>query len=205
MRSLTLLPIAALTLAAAEPKEILLWPNGAPGSEGKTGGETLVKRDDGLRRVAGIHKPSVTLYLPDKPTGAAVLLLPGGGHQYLSIDNEGTTVAKWLADRGVAGVVVKYRLAREEGSTYKVEVEALRDTQRAIRLVRSHAKEWQIDPDRIGVMGFSAGAQLAALAGLRFDRGEQGAPDPIDRISSRPSFQALIYGGVADATIPKDA
>jgi acetyl esterase/lipase len=207
MRSLILLPIAALTLAAAEPKEILLWPNGAPGSEGKTGAETLVKRDDGLRRVAGIHKPSITLHLPEKPTGAAVLLLPGGGHQYLSIDNEGHFVANWLAEHGIAGIVVKYRLAREEGSTYKVEGEALRDTQRAIRLVRSRAKEWQIDSDRIGVMGFSAGGQLAALAGMRFDLGEQGAPDAVDRVSSRPSFQALIYpGGVgADPVVPKDA
>jgi len=207
MRSLILLPIAALTLAAAEPKEILLWPNGAPGSEGKTGAETLVKRDDGLRRVAGIHKPSITLHLPEKPTGAAVLLLPGGGHQYLSIDNEGHFVANWLAEHGIAGIVVKYRLAREEGSTYKVEGEALRDTQRAIRLVRSRAKEWQIDSDRIGVMGFSAGGQLAALAGMRFDLGEQGAPDAVDRVSSRPSFQALIYpGGVgADPDVPKDA
>jgi endo-1,4-beta-xylanase len=207
MRSLILLPIAAMTLAAAEPKEILLWPNGAPGSEEKTGGETLVKRDDGLRRIAGIHKPSITAHLPEKPTGAAILLLPGGGHQYLSIDNEGHFVAKWLAEHGVAGIVVKYRLAREEGSTYKVEVEALRDVQRAIRLVRSRAREFHVDPDRIGVAGFSAGGQLAALAGMRFDNGESAAPDPIDRVSSRPSFQGLIYpGGVgADASVRKDA
>jgi endo-1,4-beta-xylanase len=207
MRSLTLLPIAVLTLAAAEPQEILLWPNGAPGSEGKTGAEALVRRADGLRRVAGIHKPSITIHLPPKPTGAAVLLLPGGGHQYLSIDNEGHFVAKWLAERGVAAIVVKYRLAREEGSTYKVEIEALRDVQRAIRTVRSRARELQIDPDRIGVAGFSAGGQLAALAALRFDNGDSAAADPIDRASSRPSFQGLIYpGGVgADVTVPKDA
>jgi acetyl esterase/lipase len=207
MRSLILLPIAALTLAAAEPKEILLWPNGAPGSEGKTGGETLVKRDDGLRRIAGIQKPSITVHLPEKPTGAAVLLLPGGGHQYLSIDNEGHFVAKWLAEHGVAGIVVKYRIAPVAGSTYKVEVEALRDVQRAIRLTRSRAREFHVDPDRIGVAGFSAGGQLAALAGMSFDSGEAGAADPIDRVSSRPSFQGLIYPGSvgADASVPKDA
>jgi endo-1,4-beta-xylanase len=208
MRLLTLLPLAALTLAAAD-REILLWPNGAPGSEGKTGSETLVKRDDGLRRIAGIHKPSITLHLPDKPSGAAVLLLPGGGHQYLAIDHEGHFVADWLANHGVAGIVVKYRLAREEGSTYKVEVEALRDVQRAIRLVRSRAREFQIDPDRIGVAGFSAGGQLAALAGMRFDAGNAAAPDAIERVSSRPSFQGLIYPGGLGAdsytSVPKDA
>jgi acetyl esterase/lipase len=126
-----------------EPQEVLLWPNGAPGSEGKTGAETPVVRDDGMRRVAGIHRPSITVYLPSAQTatGAGVLILPGGGHQYLSIDNEGHHVANWLAERGVAGLVVKYRLAREPGSTYKVEVEALHDTQRAIRVARARAKE----------------------------------------------------------------
>jgi acetyl esterase/lipase len=207
MRSLLSIPIAALALAAADPAEIPLWPNGAPGSEGKTAAETLVKRDDGQRRIASIHRPSISPHLPANPTGAAVIILPGGGHQYVTIDNEGHLAAEWLAGRGVAGIVLKYRLAREQGSTYRVEIEALRDTQRAIRLVRSRAREWKIDPNRIGVMGFSAGGQLAALASLRFDAGEPGSADPLERESSRPDFQALIYpGGVsADAVVPKDA
>jgi acetyl esterase/lipase len=207
-RVLAFLAVAAVGIAG-EPQEVFLWPNGAPGSEGKTGGETFVERNDGVRRVAGIHRPSITAHLPtaEKATGAAVVILPGGGHQYLSIDNEGHLVAKWLAERGIAGLVVKYRLAREPGSTYKVEVEALRDTQRAIRVARARAREWNLDPERIGVMGFSAGGQLAALASARFDAGEAGAADAVDRLSSRPSFQALIYpGGVgADMAIPKDA
>jgi acetyl esterase/lipase len=206
MRSVILLPLAALTLAAADPTEVLLWPKDAPGSEGKSGPETSVKRDDGQRRIATIHRPSISPHLPANPTGAAVVILPGGGHQYVTIDNEGHFVAKWLAERGIAGLVLKYRLAREAGSTYQVEVEALRDTLRAIRLARSRAKDWNIDPNRIGVMGFSAGGQLAALASLRFDRGESGAADPVDRESSRPDFQVLIYPGsvAADAVVPKD-
>jgi acetyl esterase/lipase len=195
MRILSLLPIAALTLAAADPPEVFLWPKGAPGSEGKTAPETLVKRDDGQRRIATIHRPSISPHLPANPTGAAVVILPGGGHQYVTIDIEGHAVANWLAERGIAGIVLKYRLAREAGSTYQVEKDALRDTQRAIRLARSRAREWNIDPNRIGVMGFSAGGQLAALASLRFDGGESGAAEPVDRKSSRPDFQVLIYPG----------
>jgi acetyl esterase/lipase len=199
---------AVLPMRAADPAEVLLWPNGAPGSEGKTASET-VRETDGIRRIASIHKPSITPWLPARgnATGAAVIILPGGGHQYLSIDNEGHFVAKWLSEHGVAAFVLKYRLAREEGSTYKVDVEALHDTQRALRLVRSRAREWSVDPERIGIMGFSAGGQLAAMAGMRFDRGDSTAMDAVERETSRPAFQALIYpGGVAtDATVPKDA
>jgi acetyl esterase/lipase len=204
----SLLFASAVALAANPPAEILLWPNGAPGSEGKTAPEA-VRENDGIHRISSIHKPSITAHLPsaDKATGAAFIILPGGGHQYLSIDNEGHFVADWLAERGIAGFVLKYRLAREPNSTYRVEVEALHDVQRAIRLVRSRAKEWNLDPERIGVIGFSAGGQLAALAGMRFDRGQADAGDPIERASSRPSFQALIYPGSvgADIAIPKDA
>jgi acetyl esterase/lipase len=202
MRLTWLLLASSMGAAAADPQVILLWPNDAPGSEGKTAEETTrVAAPGGDHVVAGVHHPSITAYLPSKETatGAAVVIAPGGGHSELWMDHEGYNVAKWLSEHGVAGFVLKYRLAREKGSTYKVEGESLADTQRAIRLVRSRAAEWGVEPDRIGVMGFSAGGELAALAATRFDNGNEGAPDPIDHVSSKPSFQALLY-----PAIPKD-
>ena len=191
-------------IAAGVPEEIRLWPNGAPGSEGKSGAETLVQNPDGLRRVATIHNPSITVFPPSKAaaTGAGVIVMPGGGHRYVTIENEGFAVAKWLAERGVAAFVLKYRLAREEGSTYTMEQHAVADAQRAIRLVRSRAREWNLDPARVGVMGFSAGAQLAFYAATRFDAGKPQAGDSIERESSRPAFQALIYSGSVDVPAP---
>jgi acetyl esterase/lipase len=186
---------------AADAPVVFLWPNGVPGSEGKTAEETVRTTPQGEHVIAGVHRPSVTVYLPSKETatGAAVVIAPGGGHSELWTDHEGYNMAKWLSGHGVAGIVLKYRLAREKDSTYKVEVESLADTQRAIRLTRSHAADWGINPDRVGVMGFSAGGELAALAATRFDNGNPGAADPIDRLSSKPSFQALIY-----PAIPRD-
>lgn len=125
-----------------------------------------------------------------------MIICPGGGHRYLSFDTEGLNVAKYLNSIGVAAFVLKYRLARESGSTYKVEVHALQDAQRSIRMVRSRAAEWGVNPARIGIMGFSAGGELAVLASTRFDAGKADAADPIDRVSSRPDFEALIYPGV---------
>ncbi len=197
-----LIVAASLCAAAADPQVIFLWPNGAPGSEGKTADETVrIAAPGGDHVVASIHRPSITVYLPSKETatGAAVVIAPGGGHSELWMDHEGYNVAQWLAGHGVAGFVLKYRLAREKGSTYKIEVDSLADIQRAIRTVRSRAAEWGVQPDRIGVMGFSAGGELAALAATRFDNGTESASDPIDRISSKPSFQALIY-----PAIPRD-
>ena len=203
-----LLLSAAVVLAATPPEEIRLWPGGAPGSEGKTAPEA-VNTTDGIRRISSIHNPSITAYLPaaDSATGAAVIILPGGGHRYLSIDTEGHWVAKWLSDRGIAAFVLKYRLAREEGSTYRVEVHALQDVQRAMRLVRSRSGQWNLSRDRVGVLGFSAGGDVAARAAMSFDAGKPDASDEVERQSSRPDFQALIYPGSsgADATPPKDA
>jgi acetyl esterase/lipase len=185
-------------LAASEPQALLLWPNGAPGSEGKSTQETVRISDEGDHIVSNIHHPSITPYLPSKgnSTGGAVIVVPGGGHVELWMDHEGYRVAQWLSDHGVAAFVLKYRLARAKDSTYTIEGNELADVQRAIRLVRSRATEWQIDPERIGVMGFSAGGEVAALASTRYDAGNAGAPDPIERMSSRPAFQALIYPGI---------
>jgi endo-1,4-beta-xylanase len=179
-----------------EPKEILLWPNGAPGSEGKTSKEK-VRVVEGDHVVWNIHNPSITPYLPakDKATGAAVIIAPGGGHRELWIDHEGHNPARWFSERGIAAFVLRYRLARDTNSTFTIDKDELADMQRAIRLVRNRAKEWGIDTARIGVMGFSAGGEVAALSAMRFDNGSPGAADPIDRLSSRPAFQALIYPG----------
>ena len=160
----------ALALAARADETAVLWPAGAPGSEGKTAPEVVVE-SDGVRRVSSIHNPSLTVHLPPrkKATGAAVIILPGGGHRYLAIDNEGHRVAAWLNAHGVAGFVLKYRLAREPGSTYRVAEHALHDAQRALRLVRSRARQWGVDPARVGILGFSAGGELASYAASRFD------------------------------------
>ena len=157
--------------------------------------------------MTGVHNPSITVFLPPRETatGAAIVIAPGGGHQFLNFDQEGAYVAQYLNTIGVAGMVLKYRLAREPGSTYKVD-DALADAQRAIRLIRSRAEEWHVNPARVGMMGFSAGGEVAALAATRYDAGKPGASDPIDRLSSRPDFDALIYPGIRaeNYTIPKD-
>jgi acetyl esterase/lipase len=187
--------------ALAQHQPIPLWANGAPGSEGKTASETVVVNPEGERIVSTVNQPSLTSYLP-RPgvaTGAAVIIAPGGGHYQLSIDHEGYDVAKWLSGHGVAAFVLKYRLAKEKGSTYTVEGDELADIQRAIRTVKSRSAEWKVDPARVGVMGFSAGGELAVLASTRYDDGEPGAVDPIDRENSKPAFEALMYPG-----LPKD-
>jgi endo-1,4-beta-xylanase len=180
-------------------QSIPLWPNGAPGSEGKKGvPEKLESTGNGEYRVSSIHDPSLTVYLPskEKATGAAVIIAPGGGHRFLSITHEGYQVAEWLASIGVAGFVLKHRLAREEGSTYQVEVHALADGLRAVRTVRSRAREWNLDPSKIGFMGFSAGGEVAALVGVRSGAGAPESADPVERVTSRPDFLVLIYPGV---------
>lgn len=202
MRSRLLLKIIPAYLlficinSTAQQNEILLWPNDAPGSEGKTGNEKI-RVVEGDQVVSNIHKPSITTYLPpkEKATGAAVIIAPGGGHRELWITHEGYNEAKWLSEKGIAAFVLKYRLARDTNSTYTIDKDELADIQRAIRLVRSRAKEWGIDTSKIGVMGFSAGGEVAALSAMRFDNGDRNAKDKIDRESCRPAFQALIYPG----------
>jgi acetyl esterase/lipase len=184
--------------SSLEHPVILLWPGGAPGSEGKTGDETVRVTPEGDHVVSNVHRPSITVYLPakDKASGAAVVVMPGGGHVELWMDHEGYRIGQWLSDHGVAAFVLKYRLAKAKDSTYSVEGHSLPDAQRALRVVRSRAAEWGIDPERVGVMGFSAGGNLAAIVSTHFDAGNTSAADPIDRQSSRPDFQALIYPGL---------
>ena len=184
-------------IAVRAQKEVLLWPNGAPGSEGKTGEEKVVTSARGEISISNVHRPSITPYLPakEKATGLAIIIGPGGGHSSLKMDYEGSNLAKWLNEKGVAAFVLKYRLARDTGSTYTIDNHALVDMQRAIRVVRSRAKEWSIDTGRIGVLGYSAGGELAGLAAMRFDNGKENATDLIERQPSRPNFQVLVYPG----------
>ncbi len=193
--------IGSVSVRAAELPPVALWAEGAPGSQGKPAGEHVRVTGQGEHIVSGVHSPSLTPFLPDadKSTGVAVIVVPGGGHRELWMDHEGYRVGRWLSDHGIAAFVLKYRLAREEGSTYTIEGDELADLGRAVRLVRSHASDWRIASGKVGVMGFSAGGELAALAGAWPERAMNGAEDPIDQQRSRPDFMALIY-----PAIPKD-
>jgi acetyl esterase/lipase len=180
--AVSLLTMAAVSAAQASggdkkgeaPIPVPLWPEGAPGALGKEAGDI----------------PTVTVYLPpaDKATGAAVVICPGGGYGALAMDHEGHQVAKWLNSLGIAGVILKYRHAPK----YRHPT-PLGDAQRALRFVRANAKEWKIDPNRVGILGFSAGGHLASTAGTHFDKGNADAKDPIDRLSCRPDFMVLVY------------
>jgi acetyl esterase/lipase len=159
--------------ATAGPQEILLWENGAPGALGQ----------------ADSDKPTITVYqAPRGSSGTAVIVAPGGGYANLATEHEGRQEAYWFNAMGVTAFVLKYRL----GPRYHHPIE-LGDAQRAIRMVRSRAAEYNIIPDRIGMMGFSAGGHLASTAGTHFDTGKADAADPIERASSRPDFLILGY------------
>ena len=149
----------------------------------------------GERLVTGVHRPAIVYYpaVAEKATGAAMIIAPGGSHRELWIDHEGHQPAQWLSERGVAAFVLKYRLGKEEGSPYSVDEHALGDILRAVRIVRSRSQEWGIDSGRVGVMGFSAGGELAALAASRYDAPPLQIRDAIDRQPSRPDFQVLVY------------
>lgn len=192
-------------VAAQDGQRISLWPGGAPGSEARRT-EAEQAQDYWVKN---IHDPSITVFVPPPGTanGTAVVIAPGGGHRLLVYKAEGVEPAQYLASLGVTAFALKYRLAREEGSTYSIERDARADAYRALRLVRSRAKEWRLDPARIGMMGFSAGGEVVSLVAFGSGDGEPGAPDPIDRINGRPDFTISIYPGplgVPD-TVPKSA
>lgn len=202
----TLMAFATLTVVAQNGTNsaILLWPKGAPGSEGHTTPERVSKSARGEISISNVNFPSITPYLPKpgKGNGLAIIVGPGGGDKELKMDYEGSNFAEWLADRGIAAFVLKYRLAKEANSVYTVKDHALKDMQRAIRLVRSRAKEWNIDTGRVGTMGFSAGGELAGLAAMQFDYGDKNASDEIEKQSSRPNLQLLVYPGGSAAMEP---
>jgi len=171
--SILALAACALSVKAAPGAPIVLWPDGAPGAVGKEPADI----------------PTLTPYFvpKEKATGAAVIVCPGGGYTHLA-DHEGGPVAEWLNTIGITSFVLKYRL----GPTYHHPAE-LQDAARAIRTVRAHAKEWGLDPERVGILGFSAGGHLAATLGTHFTAANPSAADPIERLSSRPDLMILIY------------
>jgi endo-1,4-beta-xylanase len=187
------------------PAAIPLWPNGAPGSEArKNEPENISWRQEPdivFPVLSNIHNPSLTPYLPakGKATGCAVIIAPGGGNMQHTIDREGYDLAQWLADRGIAAFVLKYRLARDASNPagspqpYKSAVHALADAQRSVRLVRSRAAEWGINPARVGVMGFSAGGETFGHLLINETKGDPNATDPVDRLDARPDFAAHVY------------
>jgi len=183
--------------SAAESATIPLWTDGAPGSESRMNEAVKIDEGPGKCNVSNVHHPSITTFLPDADTatGTSIIIAPGGGHRVLCLGHEGDSLAVWFADHGIAAFVLRYRLAREEGSKYTVDEHAMADTRRAIRLVRSRADEWKVKSDRIGILGFSAGGELAALAAMDSDNGDPGAADEIERAGCRPDFQVLIYPG----------
>ncbi len=199
------------------PAAIPLWASGAPGSQGQTSPEQLEVRTDKAKphfaeSVVGIarnvNNPSITPFLPDpaKATGAALIIAPGGGNEHLSVDREGYDVGRFLAAHGIAGFVLKYRLSAARGGPYQEIPHTLMDAQRAIRLVRSRAAEWHVDPQRVGIVGFSAGGQLAWLASSHFKDPVKGSDDAVDKLSCRPDFEGIIYGAYLDnvTTVEKD-
>jgi acetyl esterase/lipase len=208
------LVLAACTFALAtvgggaqEPRVVPLWPNGAPGFEAKKNDPENVKKKGNVETsVTQVNNPSLTVYLPSgQSTSSAIVICPGGGHSNLAIEHEGHNVGKWLADNGIAGFVLKYRLAREKGSPYKIEEHAFQDAERALRLVRAQSKEWNVNPGRIGIMGFSAGGDLVLYTSTKYDSGKSDATDVVERASSRPDFQIVLYPAIPkNLTFAKD-
>ena len=192
---MTVLAAMLLMSATAQNAPVIhLWPNGAPGSESR--------KDEPETRphpwsIANIYNPSLTVYAPPagSANGTAVILAPGGGHSELVVDAEGTQPAKYLNSLGITACVLRYRLFREKGSGLTFEKDTRADTFRAMRLVRSQASEWGVDPKRIGFIGFSAGGENLNLAAFTPTAGDPSAADPIEKEDARPNFAAWIYPG----------
>jgi acetyl esterase/lipase len=200
------LPLAfTLLLALSGPlshaaQVVELWPGEAPGEKGGLSEEKdMTKPTDNaiagrrLIRLGNVTKPTLTVYRPpaDQETGAAVVVCPGGGYHILALDLEGTEVCEWLNSIGVTGLLLKYRVPKREG--LEKHAAALQDAQRAMGLARHRAREWGLDPARIGVLGFSAGGHLAAALSTNYRERRYPATDEADRVDCRPDFTVLIY------------
>jgi acetyl esterase/lipase len=199
IRSLLVLGLLAASVCvakAAEPQVVNVWPGDVPGEKGDIGAETATPSKPGekqVTRVSNVTRPTVTIYAPpeDKRTKTAVLICPGGGYSILAIDLEGEEVARWLNGIGVTGIVLKYRVPARKGQPRHLA--PLQDAQRAMSLVRSNAEKWGLAPDRLGILGFSAGGHLSAAASTNFDQRQYAAIDDLDKVSCRPDFTVLVY------------
>jgi len=197
------LPALAQSQSQPQPVVIPLWKNGAPGFEDRKD----IPEQSKDWWVKSINNPSVTVFTPPagKANGCAVIVAPGGGFRELVFDAEGRQPAEFLNSVGVTVFALKYRLPNEKGSPYTIE-NVRQDAYRAVRLVRSRAEEFKIDPDRIGILGFSAGGAVVMMVAFDKGDGDPKAADPIDRVNGRPNFQMMVYpGGNPPKKIPSDA
>lgn len=190
MKSICLLPFLLLiiTQTMAQDLRLKLWPDGAPNQNTPPAAEKYYE-NNGTMRYENISEAELFVYLPEasKNTGAAVVICPGGGYWVEAIDHEGFQIAEYLKENGIAAIVLKYRLP------YGNSAIPLTDAQEAIRLVRSKASEWKINPEKVGIAGSSAGGHLASTAGTHFDAGSPEAANPLQRLSCRPDFMLLLY------------
>jgi acetyl esterase/lipase len=178
--------------AADAPLVLDLWPDKVPGEVASIGDEKI-EGEKGSRRVSNVSRPTITVYRPakDRQTDVAVIIAPGGGYNILAWDHEGEDVAAWLNSLGVTGVLLKYRVPKRD----EHPKHPLQDAQRALGLVRSKAKEWDLDDKKIGLLGFSAGGHLTAVAATNYGERAYDAIDAADQLSCRPDFAVMIYAG----------
>jgi acetyl esterase/lipase len=185
----------------AQPFTLKLWPEGIPGSKSDPEYIEKITTENGrIVRCERVTDPDLTVYLPDrdKANGTAILICPGGGYSALAFDHEGNAIAEWLNDNGIAGIILKYRLPSDKIMTDK-SVGPLQDAQEAIRIIRRNAYGWNIKPDRIGVIGFSAGGHLASTLSTHYD---ETVYKNSDNVSARPDFSILMYPVISfDSTI----
>ncbi len=196
MKRLIILLLTLTSLvSAAEPLTLKLWPEGAPGKmlPHSKFTEDFIRTKAGKSTITDITDPTITVYRPEKPNGTSVIVAPGGAYIFLSAVHEGTQVCEWLNTIGVTGILLKYRTpTRDEAAPHEKPVQ---DAAKAISLVREHAKEWQLDPNRVGLLGFSAGGNLLAhIACDRFWNSYSATADPVEEMPS-PDFGIMIYGG----------
>ncbi len=194
MKKIIFLLLLCLTMGILQSQNFILplWEGDPPNY--KVSGEVMKSDTTNIVRLSLVQHPDIAVFLPSKSnaTGEAVVICPGGGYHILAYDWEGSDIARWFSSRGIAAMVLKYRLPDSKSNIVPHKT-PLMDAQRAFRMVRYHAESWNIEPGKIGIMGFSAGGHLASTLSTHFDKGDPGNADPVERISCRPDFSILVY------------